>query len=1252
VGGEEHPDAAPPDVEIGMVVGGLGEEPDPHHERDRGRKVGELEGLLDSPPAPVGLFLAGEGPAGEFGEPGGDGLVAQSGHGPQSPTYPERMTCSACGSQAPAESRFCPTCGHALVSRPDERRVATVLFADLVGFTTFSETADPEQVKELVDTCFQRLVGDVDTFGGQVDKIVGDAIVALFGAPIAHENDAERAVRAGLRMQETLASLHDELGIDAAIRVGVNTGEVLVGALRAGGEYTAMGDVVNTASRLQTTAPPGAVVVGPATFEATRHAVRYERLGPLEVKGREAPVEAWIARELLTTPGQRRARAKAPLVGRDVELDVLRTALRAAVERRRAHFVLLSGDAGVGKTRLTRELGAEACERYGATVLHTHCAPYGETNPWFPIATALRSAANIDNSDDLDLARAKTVEAVTKASGADIDDPEVGRVTDGLLSLMGMSGPAPGVDPSRAREDAIRSLIEFFGALSERSLLVMTLSDLHWADDAVLDLVDRLLTGLHDRPFVLAATARPELAERWAPRPGRHNAAAIHLEPLDPEAGASMAAALLGDAPPELLALLVDRSGGNPFFIEELAAVITETGDRSGGADLPMTLRGLVTARLDSLEPSVRSTLEDCAVVGAAGPVELVVALASDPASAHAALDLLTERDFVELDGGEYSFRSELIREVAYGMLTKADRARRHAHLTELLAHPASDTNRIESVIDQLTYHFGRATALVDELGHVEGIPDDMPTRGARFMFGAVERAAVQENWSVLRRLTDMTLKLVPVDDPRHIELVLARAQARAGLRDCAGARTDLDTVAATTEFAGDARLAARVRVLLGDVLYKENDLPGSRAVLDDAVEQWRALDDSEGLADALRLRAQTELFGGDLAGAEADALDALDRFRDVGNRRGEAWGLQTLAFVSFFSGAIEITETRLDEAGALFAELGDWGGLGWALGLLAWLRYTQGRFSEAERLGLQVLDDVAGNGDDWALGMMDLLLANVALWRGKPKEAIELADVARTIFTDLPDAWGEIQAIVPIARGELFLGDLDHALDMAAEMDPVAARLVGSPTAMLAPLVRAQLLVHAGDPRALEATNSIGASVEIITVGAEYATARGLALLQTGRVDEAINQLEAGHGDVRWHAPSPSAGAALALAYAAAGRAPEALEVSTQVGPTAVSFLDEIQYLAGLAFAQLQLGDADPALERFIEMIVLADSTGSRLDQGLARLARSAALLADGRVEGRAARAEAERLLDRLHIPATGWDRVFTLAAGAATHA
>src|SRR5437763_8437539 len=208
------------------------------------------------------------------------------------------MSCPSCGRPVPEAARFCPFCGNAIVlGRTEERRVVSVLFADLVGFTAMAETLDPEQVKHLVDSCFQLLVADIVAYGGRIDKIIGDAIVALFGAPVAHEDDAERAVRAALQMQRTLATLRQDLRVSAEMRVGVNTGEVLVGAMRAAGEYTAMGDVGNTASRLQAAARPGQVIVGPLTHEATRRVVRYEPLGALVVKGREEPVEAWTAEE-------------------------------------------------------------------------------------------------------------------------------------------------------------------------------------------------------------------------------------------------------------------------------------------------------------------------------------------------------------------------------------------------------------------------------------------------------------------------------------------------------------------------------------------------------------------------------------------------------------------------------------------------------------------------------------------------------------------------------------------------------------------------------------------------------------------------------------------------------------------------------------------------------------------------------------------------------------------------------------------
>ena len=315
------------------------------------------------------------------------------------------MNCPSCGSLAPDGARFCPSCGHALVTRQDERRVATVLFADLVGFTSLSESADPEQVKNIVDRTFERLAGDVVSYGGQVDKVIGDALVAIFGAPVAHEDDAERAVRAGLRMQERLEQLNRDGGLDLRMRIGINTGEVLVGALRAGGDYTAMGDVVNTASRLQTIAQPGQVVVGPATHAATSRAVRYEPLGSLSVKGRDGAVDAWQAVSAIAPPGARTARPVTPLVGRDDEFIVLRASLTTAVTRRRTHFIMMVGEAGVGKTRLAAELGNEAVEQHDARVLTGHCIPYGETDAWYPIGAMVAAACCVDLDDDADVQR-------------------------------------------------------------------------------------------------------------------------------------------------------------------------------------------------------------------------------------------------------------------------------------------------------------------------------------------------------------------------------------------------------------------------------------------------------------------------------------------------------------------------------------------------------------------------------------------------------------------------------------------------------------------------------------------------------------------------------------------------------------------------------------------------------------------------------------------------------------------------------
>ncbi|HEV7888651.1 MAG TPA: adenylate/guanylate cyclase domain-containing protein, partial [Acidimicrobiales bacterium] len=628
------------------------------------------------------------------------------------------MTCSSCAAAAPDGARFCPSCGHPLQARADERRVVTVLFADLVGFTTLSEARDPEQVKNLVDRCFSALVVDIEAFGGQVDKFVGDAIVALFGAPVAHEDDAERAVRAALQMQQTVAGMADQLGAPVRLRIGVNTGEVLVGALRAGGESTVMGDVVNVASRLETRAAPGEVVVGGATHAATRGVVEYEPVGEVQVKGREESVEVWRAIGTVAPPGHRPRRSATPLVGRDGELGVLCNGLSLALTRRRTHLMLLLGEAGIGKTRLSEELAVVAAEKHCARVLEGRCLPYGEANVWWPVAEALRQASDITPDDDAAASAAKSQAAVADALGLAEDEPEVTRVAAGLRYLMGDAAAMADVDPTRAREEAVRSLQAYLEAAVSKRPLVLVLSELHWADTLVLELIDNLLDSMRALPFVLVATARPELEERWSPAVGRFNQTVLHLDPLPEEAARELLTTLLGSEPPPALRdLLLERSGGNPFFLEELVALL---GDDVRPSELPATLRGLVSARLDALSPRERAVLEDAAVVGRGGRRETVAALAESrgDAGADELLEQLAAKEFLSLDGGAgsqptFEFRSELVREVAYETLTKAERARRHAAVGDRFEARLKQVDREDEYLEHLAHHYGMAAELV-----------------------------------------------------------------------------------------------------------------------------------------------------------------------------------------------------------------------------------------------------------------------------------------------------------------------------------------------------------------------------------------------------------------------------------------------------------------------------------------------------------------------------------------------------------
>jgi class 3 adenylate cyclase/tetratricopeptide (TPR) repeat protein len=1172
------------------------------------------------------------------------------------------MSCPSCGASAAEGARFCSTCGQPLVVRSDERRVATVVFADLVGFTTLSESADPEQVKNLVDTCFELLVRDVTSFGGKVDKIVGDAIIALFGAPVAHEDDAERAVRAALRMQETLAAYRSEQATEAPVqvRIGVNTGEVLVGALRAGGDYTAMGDVVNTAQRLQVAALPGGVVVGPSTYAATREVIAYRALGPVGGKGRDEPVEAWVAVEALLPPGHRPRRSQTPFVGRDTELGVLGHAIDATVEHQRSHFLLLLGEAGVGKSRLAEETAAVARQRHRAAVYEGRCVPYGEANVWWPIAEALRQACQIAPDDPMPVASQLCTDAVAAALAQPPTSPDVRRVADGLLYLMGFEVPLREIDPQRAREEATRAVLTFVEGVARSAPVVLVLSDLHWADALVLDLIAALTDRLSRQSFALVATARQTLTERWSVPTGRHNTVVLNLDPLERSATGELLDALVpGDIEHEIRAALLDRSGGNPFFLEELVALIGDS-DLAGAAlasrssagalgDLPDTLRGLVAARIDGLTLVERGTLEDAAVWGRSGPVIALAKMAEalrgiDEEHVSSVLAGLADKEILRVDGGHWSFRSDLIREVAYGTLTKADRARRHHGIASYMSRlVAEKLDADERMVDVVAFHYGAAAELAAELGPVDGVPASVRDQALDWLEEAARRADVAQALPVAERLHSQSLRLLgPERTSRRVQLLLGRAGVLADMRDIDAARVDVDEAHALAVELGDESGIARSLLVRGEVERDNGDLAMAIATLDEAVRRFRALDDEQGAADAIREIGMAQIFLGDHAEAEHSVREALAASREAGDRRGEAWALQHLAWISFVEGRVDEAESRIARSAQTFAELGDLGGLGWATGLLAFVRFNQGNLDEARSLGAQVLIEARERGDRWGEGMMLLLEGGVDLWSGRADDALSSAREAHTVFKAIGDRFGQTQSLASMGRCLVAIGRVDDGLGMLSDaFDQRLSTERGSEDRFTLAAALAGASVAVGDPdRALVAIDRIMSEVSDTTGigGLERIVAQSLALIQVGRPGEAIVALRPAAEGTADVPPAAYAQSALALALATVGERDEVLALADEVACGGRStYLDRLT--AGIAAGLVLTRDGDEeGLTRLGALVESADGTDDEVAQAIARLALAAARAAFDQPTAPEAAREADERLRALGLAATGW--------------
>ncbi|MEU4393421.1 AAA family ATPase [Kribbella sp. NPDC023855] len=773
----------------------------------------------------------------------------------------------------------------------EERKVVSVLFCDLVGFTAAAEAADPEDVRRWLTPYHRTLKATVERFGGTVEKFAGDAILAVFGAPLSREDDAERAVRAGLAILEELAAGSLE------VRIGIETGEALVelSARPELGEPFVTGVVVNTAARLQTSAPVGAVVVGAATHAATSRVFDYQPLEPIVAKGISRPLARWQA-------GEPRARVGAdvirdlstPLVGRQRDLMLLRTAFDKAVAERTPQFVTLLGEPGIGKSRLVAELGAELDKHEEMVVWREgRCLPYGE-GPFWPIAEIIKTQAGILDSDLPEQAAAK-LETILPA-GADRAwlrarvRPLVGADVDGAPAAV-------------AQEESFAAWRQLLESFAETSPAVLVLEDLHWARDALLAFVDHLAEWVSELPLLVVITARPELLER-GPRwtRGLQNAWMIGLSPLSgSETDQLISELLVGEQlPPQTKADLVDRADGNPLYAEELARMVNETGTSCKTSELPSGITSIIAARLDTLDHDRKVLLADAAVIGRVFWAEAVAALAGrDPADVVQALQELARKELVRpvrqssLQGRrEYTFWHALTRDVAYNQVPRAERARRHIAAADWMESQCSA--RQGDTTNVIAHHLGTALTLARAVGDEE-TEQQLAPRARRSLRQAAEQAMNLDATEAMD-LLDQALALTPEDDAERPEVL-----ARWGWAAFLTGRLD-DALAAYRQavvgFDAVGNLAGKARALRWST-YAMSSMEESLDTIDQVVGIFESLGPSEDLVGALAGRAT--ILG--IAGRRDESIAAADRSLrlaeehgyDVPHRALEARGLSRI---------------------------------------------------------------------------------------------------------------------------------------------------------------------------------------------------------------------------------------------------------------------------------------------------------------------------------------------------------------------
>jgi len=779
------------------------------------------------------------------------------------------ITCPSCGEENPERARFCLACGQPLAAESsggEERKVVSVLFVDLVGFTSRSDRADPEDVRATLRPYHERVKLDIERFGGTVEKFIGDAVMAVFGAPVAHEDDAERAVRSALRILATIEELR-ESGLELAVRAAVTTGETVValGARPERGEGIVTGDVVNTAARLQAAAPVGAVLVDEPTMRSTERAVTYESLAPVAAKGKADPIPVWRAVEAKSRVGQPEAATQTPFVGREHERALLLETFLRAERESSVQLVTVVGEPGIGKSRLVTELRSALDDRPEVvTWRHGRCLPYGEGITFWALGEIVKSEAGILESDDPGVARAKLAETVAVLVE---DEADRAWFDSRLAPLVGAGGDGAAV----TREESFTAWRRFLEAVAAHRPTVLVVEDLHWADAALLEFLEHLLDWSLPVPLLLLCTARPELYGRrssWGG--GKRNATTISLAPLTVEESGRLLQVLLDRTllPAETQSALLERAGGNPLYAEQFARMLAETG-HVDGLTVPETVQALVAARLDTLRPELKALLHDAAVVGRVfwnGAAAAVAERGRDEARRE--LNELVHREFVRplrvssIEGEEeFSFWHALVRDVAYQQIPRGPRAEKHLAAARWVEETAAE--RVADHAEILVHHYGEALELLRAVG--ESRPD-VERELLRFLMLAGERASHLDTSAAeacYRRALDLA-----TDDER------ARAEAQAKLAGVLVQRGDVEAGIELLESAiaalrrSDEPAAGRYMTALATIFWSLGDVARSRSVGLEAIALLERYPLGPELVHAYGSAAMRDAIGGRFADA------------------------------------------------------------------------------------------------------------------------------------------------------------------------------------------------------------------------------------------------------------------------------------------------------------------------------------------------------------------------------------------------